>query len=242
MKEFDALKFYADEEISEVLAIKPIGWANLFKKNQLENEKSIIKEEKNIVKKPVNLENIDNLKDLEAALNNFYGCSLKDTAINTVFGGGNPKSKIMLIGEAPGGDEDKIGQPFVGRSGQLLDKMLASIGLKSREDYYITNVVPWRPPGNRKPSSAEIATCLPFLIKQIEIIKPDIIILLGGSAAAALLGGEDSITKIRGKWKKYNDIDVIPTFHPAYLLRGALQKAKAWQDLIEIKKKISKFD
>ena len=183
---------------------------------------------------------IDSLDKLREAVENFEGCSLKLTATHTVFGDGNPQAKIVLVGEAPGADEDRIGRPFVGRSGQLLDKMLKAAGL-GRDSCYITNVLPWRPPGNRTPTDGEIAVCLPFLKRQIDLIKPDYILLLGGSAANALLENAETISKLRGHWLSYQttegkDIKALATFHPAYLLRNTGQKAKAWADMLRLVK------
>lgn len=185
------------------------------------------------------------LDDLKAMLENFEGCSLKFSANSTVFGYGNPSAEVMFIGEAPGADEDRIGEPFVGRSGHLLDKMLNAIGLK-REDCYITNVLPWRPPGNRTPTDGEVAVCLPFLKRQIELINPKIIFLLGGSAANAVLNNGESISHLRGHFIDYttDNGQVIPTlssFHPAYLLRSAPQKAKAWSDLLRLQRKLQEL-
>lgn len=148
----------------------------------------------------------------------------------------------MLVGEAPGADEDRIGLPFVGRSGQLLDKMLKAVNV-DRTSCYITNVLPWRPPGNRTPTDGEIAVCLPFLKRQIELINPEVIVVLGGSAANALLDNEEPISRLRGKWLEYRKSDgktvpVLASFHPAYLLRNAAQKAKAWTDLLRMQQKI----
>lgn len=183
-------------------------------------------------------QSIDELKKL---VENFDGCALKLTANKTVFGGGNPKASVMFIGEAPGADEDRIGEPFVGRSGHLLDKIIQAIGL-TRDDVYITNVLPWRPPGNRTPTTAEVAVCLPFLKRQIELVQPKVLVLLGGSAANALLDNEDSISKLRGKWLGYpvsesDNIPAMATFHPAYLLRNPAQKAKVWSDFLRLKLK-----
>ncbi len=182
------------------------------------------------------------LDDLRAMIEEFDGCSLKFSANSTVFGYGNPRAEVMLIGEAPGADEDRLGEPFVGRSGHLLDKMLAAISLK-REDCYITNILPWRPPGNRTPTSEEVTVCLPFLKRQIELINPKIIFILGRSAANALLNNADSISSLRGRFIDYvsSKGTVIPTlssFHPAYLLRTTSQKAKAWSDLLRLKQKL----
>ncbi len=182
------------------------------------------------------------LEELRAAAEAFEGCSLKLTSNKTVFGGGNSQAKIMIIGEAPGADEDRIGEPFVGRSGHLLDKMLAAIGL-DRSKVYITNVLPWRPPGNRTPTDAEVAVCLPFLRRQIELLKPEIIVVLGGSAANSLLDNKETISRLRGKWQEYqtakgDSVAVLASFHPAYLLRNAAQKAKVWADLLLLAKKL----
>ncbi len=183
------------------------------------------------------------LEELAAGVEKFDGCALKLTANKTVFGDGNPNAKIILVGEAPGADEDRIGKPFVGRSGQLLDKMLAAIGI-DRSQVYITNILMWRPPGNRTPTSAEVAVCLPFLKRKIELINPEIIVALGAPAANALLDAEETISKIRGKWLEYSplpgkSIPLLPTFHPAYLLRNPAQKSKSWFDMLRLAKKIS---
>ncbi len=186
---------------------------------------------------------IDNLDELKALVEKFDGCSLKFTASNTVFGDGSQTARVVFIGEAPGADEDRIGRPFVGRSGQLLDKMLAAVGL-DRSLCYITNVLPWRPPGNRTPTDSEIAVCLPFLKRQIDIINPDYLFVLGGSAANALLDQQESISRLRGRWLDYKNsagknIQVLASFHPAYLLRNPGQKAKVWVDLLRLAKKMS---
>ncbi len=186
---------------------------------------------------------VSSLEELKSALEAFDGCALKQTASHTVFGDGNPQANLMLIGEAPGADEDREGLPFVGRSGLLLDKMMSAIGL-SRKDYYICNILPWRPPGNRTPLDSEIAVCLPFLRKQIDLIDPDYILVLGGSAANSLLNMGDTISKMRGHWFDYpkangKNAKVLASFHPAYLLRTAGQKAKAWSDLLKIAKALN---
>ncbi|MEM8649102.1 MAG: uracil-DNA glycosylase [Pseudomonadota bacterium] len=182
-----------------------------------------------------------NLEELENALISFDGCNLKRTAKNTVFADGDPSSKLMLIGEAPGRDEDIQGLPFVGRAGQLLNKMLAAINLQ-REEVYITNVIPWRPPGNRTPTPQETEICRPFIERHIELVEPDIIMLLGGSSAKTLLNTTDGIMKLRGKWKELSvgqsQIPTLPTLHPAYLLRQPGHKRLAWQDLLEIKQRL----
>ena len=183
---------------------------------------------------------ISTMEELRTAIENFDGCTLKNTAAHTVIGDGNPEAKIVFIGEAPGAEEDMIGKAFVGRSGQLLDKMLAAVGL-DRTRCYICNILPWRPPGNRSPSDAEIAVCLPFLKKQLALIKPDYIIALGSVAVNSLLGNADTISKLRGKWLEYEisenqKVKVLATYHPAYLLRTPAQKAKAWSDFLRLKK------
>ncbi len=178
------------------------------------------------------------LEALGQALAQFDGCSLKATAKNLCFYRGAPQARVMLIGEAPGRDEDLEGKPFVGRSGQLLDRMLAAIGL-SEADVHITNTVYWRPPGNRTPTPLETLVCKPFLERQIVLVAPDVIVTLGGPAAKAVLGVEDGILKLRGKWREL-DVDgrrvrVMPTLHPAYLLRTPIAKRQAWRDLLAIK-------
>jgi DNA polymerase len=175
-------------------------------------------------------------------LERFEGCSLKGTATKLVFADGNPQSRVMFVGEAPGYDEDVSGVPFVGRSGKLLDLMLAAIGL-DRNAAYIANVVPWRPPGNRTPTPQETAICLPFIRRQIELANPDILICLGGPAAQTLLGIQGGITRSRGRWFSYDtgtrEIRAIATFHPAFLLRSPLQKRFAWRDFLAIKKALA---
>ena len=184
------------------------------------------------------------LESLKEIVSGFEGCALKLTAKSTVFGAGNEKAEIMFIGEAPGADEDRCGLPFVGKSGRLLEKMLSSIGCK-REDVYITNIVLWRPPGNRTPTDSEVAICLPFIKKQIELIAPKIIVFLGGRSANALLDNTDSISRLRGRWLEYTlsrdkVIPAIATFHPAFLLRNPASKSKVWADFLMLKKKLKK--
>jgi DNA polymerase len=173
------------------------------------------------------------LDELRALLEGYDGVALRRSATQLVFSDGNPGARIMLVGEAPGRDEDREGVPFVGRGGQLLDRMLGTIGL-DRSKVYIANVVPWRPPGNRTPTVQEVQLCLPFIKRQIELVDPDLLVLLGGSAAAALMDTRDGILKMRGKWVDYDTgtrtIRALPTLHPAYLLRTPLQKRLAWRD------------
>ena len=174
----------------------------------------------------------------------FDGCSLRHTAMNLVFSDGNPKAGSMLIGEAPGEDEDRQGKPFVGASGVLLDRMMATIGL-DREQFYITNVLFWRPPGNRSPTDAEIAACLPFVERHIELVNPKVLVLLGGVAAKTLLHTKEGITRLRGRWTEYKSlsqqqntvaIPCLPIYHPAYLLRQPSAKRQVWNDLLSLKK------
>lgn len=185
------------------------------------------------------------LDDLKTAFAAFDGCALKQTAMNFVFADGKPKPKLMFIGEAPGAQEDRQGVPFVGPAGQLLDKMLAAIGLDRANDAYITNILPWRPPGNRQPTDTEIAACLPFTERHIALAEPEILILVGGTSAKTILGTNQGIMRLRGRWFNYRvpgtdrEIPARAVFHPAYLLRSPAQKREAWQDLLAIKHKLS---
>jgi uracil-DNA glycosylase family 4 len=182
------------------------------------------------------------LEELRALLADFEGCALRVTATQLVFADGNPQSRVMFVGEAPGYDEDIVGRPFVGRSGKLLDRMMAAIGL-DRTCSYIANVVPWRPPGNRTPTPQETAICLPFIRRQIELADPDILVCLGGPAMQTLLGVKDGITRSRGRWFPYDtgrrEIRALATFHPAFLLRSPLQKRFAWRDFLALKKTLA---
>jgi uracil-DNA glycosylase family 4 len=182
------------------------------------------------------------LATLRQILGRFEGCGLRATASRLVFADGNPSARVMLIGEAPGREEDLEGLPFVGRSGKLLDRMLAAIGL-DRSSVYIANIVPWRPPGNRTPTPQETAICLPFILRQIELVDPDILVCLGNPSTQTLLNTKDGITKTRGRWFAFNagmrEIRAIPTFHPAFLLRTPLQKRLAWRDFLAIKKALA---
>ncbi|MET3353653.1 UNVERIFIED_ORG: DNA polymerase [Xanthobacter viscosus] len=181
--------------------------------------------------------NAGSLDALRAILDGFEGCALKRTATRLVFADGNPKAKVMFVGEAPGRDEDQQGLPFVGRSGRLLDLMMAAIGL-DRTSAYIANVIPWRPPGNRTPTPQETAVCLPFIKRQIELADPDILVCLGGPSAQALLATTEGITRLRGRFMDYESgtrtIRAIATFHPAYLLRTPLGKRLAWRDMLAV--------
>ena len=184
----------------------------------------------------------NDLDALRAALESFEGCPLRETASSTVFADGIVGAKILCIGEAPGVEEDKAGKPFVGRAGQLLDRMLAAIGLSRQRNVYITNVVNWRPPANRVPSPQEAAICLPFLRRHIELVAPELIILLGGTAMQYVSGRTEGILLLRGTWLEYfaagKMVPMMPTLHPAYLLRQPAQKRLAWRDLQEIRNRI----
>ena len=180
---------------------------------------------------------------LEALIAAFEGCALKRTATNTVFADGNPAAPVMIIGEAPGADEDRIGRPFVGRAGQLLDRMLAAIGL-DRQGVTITNVVYWRPPGNRTPTTAEIASCLPFVLRHVALVGPKILVLCGGTAAGALLPQGQGITRLRGRWFDLeipglvDPVPTLPMFHPSFLLRAPERKREAWRDLLALRARL----
>ncbi|MEQ8334907.1 uracil-DNA glycosylase [Nisaea sp.] len=181
------------------------------------------------------------LTDLRAALEGLEGFALKVTATNLVFGEGVEAPDVMFIGEAPGADEDRQGRPFVGASGRLLDRMMQSIGLDRTENAYITNILPWRPPGNREPTAAEIAVCLPFIRRHIALVRPRVVVPVGGTAAKTLLDQRQGIMRLRGRRFEFTDPDLeqplpaVPLFHPAFLLRSAGQKALAWRDLLTIK-------
>jgi DNA polymerase len=179
------------------------------------------------------------LEALRQLLENFDGCALKHTATRLVFADGNPQARVMFVGEAPGREEDIEGLPFVGRSGKLLDRMIAAIGL-DRSKAYIANVIPWRPPGNRTPTPQETQICLPFIRRQIELVNPDVLVTLGNPSTQTLLSTRDGIMKTRGKWVDYDTgtrtIRALATFHPAYLLRSPSYKRMTWQDLRAIAK------
>jgi DNA polymerase len=185
----------------------------------------------------------ESLDALRAAVEGFRGCPLKHTAMNTVFADGNPKARVMLIGEAPGEDEDRQGKPFVGVSGRLLDRMLGFVGL-DRDQVYVTNVLFWRPPGNRKPNPGELLSCLPFVERHVELVRPALLLFLGGTSASAMLGRSEGITRLRGRWFDYArpglppPIPALPTYHPAFLLRQPAQKREAWRDLVSLKKRL----
>jgi len=186
------------------------------------------------------------LAELEAAIRGFDGCALKRTAKNTVFADGAPGAPLMIVGEAPGAEEDRLGKPFVGVSGQLMDRMMATIGLTRESGFYITNILFWRPPGNRTPTTTEQGMCLAFTRRHIELARPKVLVLAGGTAVKAVLDTTDGITRLRGKWTRYRlgdgtEIPTMPTFHPAYLLRTPASKRQSWQDLLAIDRKLKEL-
>jgi uracil-DNA glycosylase len=182
------------------------------------------------------------LDELRAMMAGFQGCALRVTATQLVFADGNPQARVMFVGEAPGRDEDLAGLPFVGRSGKLLDRMLTAIGL-DRTAAYIANIIPWRPPGNRTPTPQESQICLPFILRQIELADPDVLVCLGGPSSQALLGFKDGIRRTRGRWMSFDtgkrEIRAMATFHPAYLLRSPLEKRLAWRDFLAVKQALA---
>ena len=188
------------------------------------------------------LAGITSLVDLQSAMARLDDCPLKHTASNLCFADGNPGARLMIIGEAPGRDEDRMGVPFVGADGQLLDKMIASIGL-DRASVYLTNLLPWRPPGNRSPTDEETAMLLPWLFRHVQLAKPEFVLLLGGAAAKLVLGSHDGIMKLRGRWRDVDFGDGVPrpvlaSLHPAYLLRSPAQKRLAFEDLLLLAKRL----
>ena len=221
---------------------KLIKYYSLINHNLIFSNKSINRYQKS--QSALKKNKYQDLKNLREKISEIKNCKLKENASNLVFSDGNPNSKIMIIGEGPGANEDKEGLPFVGRAGQLLDKMLNAINL-GREAVYITNVVNFRPPENRKPTEREVEMYLPYLKKHIEIIKPKIILLLGSTAMNALLSNTDVISKMRGKWYEIEinrlKIFSIVSYHPAYLLRQPDQKKFSWIDLKMIRDKLKKF-
>ena len=191
----------------------------------------------------------DTLDALKAAIEQFEGCPLKRTARNTVFARGSREARVMVVGEAPGKEEDEQGKPFVGRSGQLLDRMFASIGL-GEDDLYISNILNWRPPGNRTPTQEEITMCLPFIERHIALKAPDILVVAGGISAQSLMRTSTGITRLRGQWGAYalrdaageptgQTIPVLPVFHPSYLLRRPPEKRKAWLDMLALESQLA---
>jgi uracil-DNA glycosylase family 4 len=187
------------------------------------------------------------IDELQAALDSFKGLAIKRSATNMVFADGNRDARVMLVGEAPGADEDRMGKPFVGVSGQLLDRMLGSIGLSRDTNIYISNVINWRPPGNRAPEDREIALSLPFIQRHIELVNPAVLIFCGGVATKALMQTSQGITRLRGRFVEYTlpglkqSVPALPIFHPAYLLSSPQQKSLAWADLLKLKARLKEL-
>lgn len=186
------------------------------------------------------------IAELEAAVRAFEGCALKRTAKNTVFADGVIGAPVMIVGEAPGADEDRLGKPFVGVSGQLMDRMFEAIGMSRERDLYITNILFWRPPGNRTPTLAEQAICLAFTRRHIELARPKLLVLAGGTAVKAVLDTTEGITRLRGKWTTLRlddgtEVPTLPTFHPAYLLRTPASKRQSWWDLLAVEKRLKEL-
>ena len=223
-------------------SIKLIKYYKLINHNLIYNNKAINRYKKDNFE--ISADKAENLERLKKSIGAIKNCSLKSSATNIVFSDGNPKSKIMLVGEAPGSNEDQEGLPFVGRAGTLLDKMLASINL-DRKNVYISNIINYRPPENRRPTDEEVNRYMPFIKKHIEIINPKILVLLGSTAMNALIGNDIVISKARGKWidKEFGNCktSVIITFHPAFLMRQPAQKKMAWIDLKMIRDKKAKL-
>lgn len=225
--------------------------ANLAKKNQLLVENISSNDDSNLKFIPIDelisnakkiAKNCNTLDELKIAVEKFEGCNLKKMATNTVFCDGNPQSKIMVIGEAPGNHEDLQGIPFCGDSGNMLNEMLMSINLKRENDFYLTNVIFWRPPGNRRPTDEELAICRPFVERHIALFAPKIIILVGSTAMSAILGLKDPITKIRGEILDYqvdfltSPSKIFTIFHPSFLMRQPMKKKIVWQDMLTLEK------
>ena len=223
-------------------SIKLIKYYKLINHNLIYNNKAINRYKKDNFE--ISADKAENLERLKKSIGAIKNCSLKSSATNIVFSDGNPKSKIMLVGEAPGSNEDQEGLPFVGRAGALLDKMLASINL-NRKNVYISNIINYRPPENRRPTDEEVNRYMPFIKKHIEIINPKILVLLGSTAMNALIGNDIVISKARGRWvdKEFGNCktSVIITFHPAFLMRQPAQKKMAWIDLKMIREKKTKL-
>ena len=223
-------------------SVKLIKYYKLINHNLIYNNKAINRYKKDNFE--ISADKAENLERLKKSIGAIKNCTLKNSATNIVFSDGNPKSKIMLIGEAPGANEDQEGLPFVGRAGALLDKMLASINL-NRKNVYISNIINYRPPENRRPTDEEVNRYLPFIKKHIEIINPKILVLLGSTAMNALIGNDVVISKARGKWidKEFGSCktSIIITFHPAFLMRQPAQKKMAWIDLKMIRDKKAKL-
>ena len=267
----DLLQWYLQSGVDEALEDQPVNRLEKFGPDQVDQRKmqpihqNLVTNDPQNNNPPVSLENkappellskeeitrkanisaneASSLRELKIALESFEGCPLKKTAKNLVFGDGPINADLMFIGEAPGAEEDRHGVPFIGPAGKLLDRMLAAIEVP-REDTYITNILPWRPPGNRSPTDSEISACIPFIQRHIELIDPKILIMVGGTAAKTLLETSQGIIRSRGKWYNYNvealrkTIPARAILHPAYLLRSPAHKKETWFDLLEISQKL----
>jgi DNA polymerase len=205
-------------------------------------QKSAVDEKVKEIRQP-EMDHIQTLDDLQEYMKRFDRCELKNTATNMVFSDGTPKATVMIIGEAPGADEDRLGKPFVGMSGKLLDKALLSVGLSREKNVYISNIIPWRPPGNRPPTQDEIDTCLPLIQKHIQLISPALILCVGSVAAKSLLASKLAISKLRGGMHSYQvsdkQIPLLATYHPAFLLRSPYRKKDVWSDLLMARQKLT---
>ena len=242
------LQWYEDSGVDETISDETLNWfalATTPKSAPVIQATPVASVEQIAREAETRAGNCDNLSALHDAIRNFEGCRLKNTATHTVFSSGNPESAIMLIGDAPGAEEDRQGTPFIGENGLLLDKMFAAIGKSRENDFYITNILPWRPPGNRAPTSDEITICLPFIKRHIELFNPKLIVLLGGIATNSLLNTEQGITRLRGKWKEYDlggvKIPTGPLFHPGYLVKQPKAKRDTWADLLALKARIEEL-
>lgn len=241
----ELLRWQFELGVTETIGEEPVNRYKLVQEKKDYPSKSSFLKKQQPSADPISLAKLaadssESLKDLNIALERFEHCDLREGARNLVFSDGNCKARVMVIGEAPGREEDKTGKPFVGPAGQLLDKMFKAIGYERfSEDnpLYITNVVPWRPPQNRSPTEGEVNLLKPFIMKHIDLIKPEVIVLMGNTPCQALLG-KSGITKLRGHWTKFSDYHVLPMFHPAYLLRNPSAKKEAWEDLKMLKKKL----
>lgn len=244
----------ADEAIGEIpvnrfdLLLKPAKSAPKTDQPKINMPTNIVrKSEKDpVTRAQTEASQCNSLVELRNAISNYPHCKLRESAQNLVFSDGNPEAKVMLLGEAPGVDEDRQGKPFVGRSGKLLNRMFAEIDLhrdneNSEKSIYLTNVIPWRPPGNRNPNKDEIAMMGPFAKRHIELVKPDILVAIGNFSCLLLLN-RHGVTKLRGKWEDWNNIPVMPMYHPAYLLRRPTKKADSWHDLLMIRSRLNSLE
>ncbi len=253
----DILEWYLEAGVTETIGLLPLNRFNLpqervLLKKEIHADSPILTPPApppdNLLSDALNrASRAQNEEELQKLLNDFEGCSLKKTAKNTIFGEGVSHPEVLFVGEAPGADEDRTGRPFVGVSGKLLDKMMSAVGLSREKNSYITNIIPWRPPGNRSPSTAEVSLCLPFIQRHIELLAPKILVFVGGVAFNALLSRPETITRARGNWYSYQTtglaapIPAIAIFHPAFLLRSPGQKKLAWRDMLTIAEKLNEL-